>query len=362
MTHAWLITGPPGSGRSTAALALAAGLVCPQQGCGACPNCRAVANDSHPDVELVRSTMLSLGKDEIRGLVSRAASAPVTARWRVFVVEDADRMTEAAANTLLKAIEEPAPATVWILCAPSPEDLLPTIRSRTRHIGLRVPAPAAVAALLEVEGVDASMAAFAAHASQGHVGRARALAGDEAVRNRRAKVLRIPGSLSSITDAYQTAAELKRMADEDAKAHAHDIEERESAELLRVYGDGATGVSAARVRSLARRAMADLAKRQQQRSSRSVRDELDRHFVDLLGYYRDILLRQLGVSADIINVDLQPAIDRAAQSGEVADTMLRIDALTAARSQLAGNVPAALVCEALMVQLLHPVPPAQRHR
>jgi DNA polymerase III subunit delta' len=301
------------------------------------------------------TTLLSLGKDEIRGLVSRAAGAPVIADWRVFVVEDADRMTEAAANTLLKAVEEPAARTVWVLCAPSPEDLLPTIRSRTRRVGLRVPAAADVAELLVSEGVDPAMASFAAHASQGHVGRARALARDESVRNRRAMVLKIPRTLSSISDAYQTAAELKRLAEQDAKERSKDFADRENRELLQIYGDGATGVSAAKVRSLAKRALSDLAKRQQLRASRSVRDELDRHFVDLIGYYRDVLMVQLGVATEMINVDLRPAIEQAAQTSEVAHTMLRIDALTAARAQLSGNVAAGLVCEAVMVQILHPV-------
>ncbi len=358
MTHAWLITGAPGSGRSTAAVAMAAALVCTDQGCGSCPNCLAAVGGSHPDIDLVRSTTLSMGKDETRSLVSRAAGAPVAAKWRVFIVEDADRMTEAAANTLLKAIEEPAAATVWILCAPSGEDLLPTIRSRTRHVGLRVPAAQDVAALLEAEGVDAPMASFAAHASQGHVGRARALARDEGVRGRRAMVLKIPRRLTAITDAYETAAELKRVAEQDAKQHSKALDDSENAELLQIYGSGATGVTAAKVRSLASRAMADLAKRQQQRSSRSVRDELDRHFVDLLGYYRDVLLRQLGVQAELINIDLRAAIEQDAQRDDISATMLRIDAITAARTQLAGNVPPALLCEALMVQLLHPVRPA----
>lgn len=358
MTHAWLITGPPGSGRSTAAVALAAGLVCPDEGCSACPACLSTLTDSHPDVDVVRSTTLSLGKERTRELVGSAAGAPVSAPWRIIIIEDADRMTEAAANTLLKAIEEPAERTVWILCAPSPEDLLPTIRSRTRHVGLRVPAAADVARLLEAEGVDAPMAAFAAHASQGHVGRARALALQEDVRNRRARVLRIPRSLTSITDAYETAAELKRMAEADAKVYSQQLDEQENADLLEVYGSGASGVSAAKVRTLAKRAMADLAKKQQQRSSRSVRDELDRHFVDLLGYYRDVLLCQLGVDGELINIDLRAAVEQSAQRHPVSDTMLRIEAITAARVQLGGNVPPALLCESLMVQLLHPVRPA----
>lgn len=355
MTHAWLVTGPPGSGRSTAAVSFAAALVCPEEGCGQCVACRSVLSGSHPDVTVVRSTTLSHGKEQTKSLVMDAAGNPVTAPWRIMIIEDADRLTEAAANTLLKAIEEPVATTVWVLCAPSTEDLLPTIRSRTRHVALRVPPPQAVADLLVREGVDPAMASFAAHASQGHIGRARALATDGHTRSRRAEILKVPRLMRGISDAYGMAHDLRRVAEEDAKARTKDRDERENAELLAAYGQGAEGVSAAKVKSLAGRSLSELAKAQSQRASRSVRDELDRYFVDFLGFYRDVLALQLGTRQDLINVDMRPAIEQAAQSGDSGETMKRIDAIVAARSQLAGNVPPALVCESLMVQLLHPV-------
>ncbi len=355
MTHAWLITGPPGSGRSVAAIALAAALVCPTEGCSSCTACRSVLSQGHPDVTVIRSTTLSHGKEQTKALVVEAAGSPVTAPWRIMIIEDADRMTEAAANTLLKAIEEPAATTVWILCAPSAEDLLATIRSRTRHVSLRVPPPHAVAGLLEREGVDAAMASFAAHASQGHIGRARALATDEDTRARRAMVLKVPRLMSGISDAYGMAHDLRKVAESDAKERTKERDDEESAELLAAYGQGAEGISAGKVKALAGRAMSDLTKTQTQRASRSVRDELDRYFVDFLGFYRDVLTVQLGTGAELINVDLRPAIEQSAQRDDSTLTMRRIDAITAARAQLAGNVPPALVCESLMVQLLHPV-------
>ncbi len=357
MTHAWLITGPPGSGRTTAALAFAASLLCDRQGCGSCNQCMAVLGGDHPDVEMVRSTTLSLGKDTTKQLVAQAAGAPVAGKWRIFVLEDSDRMTEAAANTLLKSIEEPTGQTVWILSAPSPEDLLPTIRSRTRHVALRVPAADAVAQLLISEGIDPGMAAFAAHAAQGHIGRARALAQYEEVRNRRAEVLRLPRELSAITDAYESAADLKRNAEAVAKQRSQELDDKENAELLEVYGAGADGVNATKVRSLAKRALSDLSKKQAQRSSRSVRDELDRNFLDLLGFYRDVLMVQSEVPSEPVNLDLVASVEQVAQLGDLNETMMRIEALTLARAQLASNVPPQLVCEALMVQLLHPVRP-----
>ncbi|MDZ7578567.1 MAG: DNA polymerase III subunit delta' [Candidatus Nanopelagicales bacterium] len=355
MTHAWLITGPPGSGRSIAAVSFAAALVCESQGCGDCPACRAVLNGSHADVDLVRSTTLSHGKDRARQLVARASGAPSMSAWRCFVILDADRMTPAAASTLLKAIEEPTPRAVWVLCAPSPEDLLPTIRSRTRHVALKIPSAADIAEALVSEGVDPATAAFAASASQGHIGRARALAVDEHTRERRMTVLRIPNQLGGLDSAYAAAHELRRIADDDARARNKELDEREAGDLLDSYGQGATGVSAVRVKALARSAMTELNKNQQQRSSRSTRDELDRHFVDLTGLYRDVLVMQLGAGSDLINADLLPLIEKLSSSGDAALTILRIDAISRARSQLAGNVPPALVCEALMVNLLHPV-------
>ncbi len=188
MTHAWVFTGPPGSGRSTAALAFAAALQCTtpgtEPGCGQCHACRTVQDGTHPDVEVVRPPGLHHLTDDIRHLVRGAVLSPASGRWQVVVVEDADRLEGPdlawrPANALLKAIEEPAPRTVWILCAPSLEDVLPTIRSRCRPIGLVTPAPEAVAeVLVRRDGIDPATAAFAARAAQSHVGRARRLALD----------------------------------------------------------------------------------------------------------------------------------------------------------------------------------------
>lgn len=289
-------------------------------------------------------------------LVGKAAEAPALGRWRVLVVEDADRMTEAAANALLKAIEEPTERTVWILCAPSSEDLLATIRSRTRHVSLRIPAADAIAQSLVSEGVDPAMAGFVAAASQGHIGRARALATDNAVRSRRNEVLRIPLRLSSLEDAYAHAQDLKQMADEDAKSRSKSLDEAEQDELLAAYGQGATGVSAGKIKGFARSALSALSKTQTQRASRSTRDELDRFFIDLMGLYRDVLVLQTESAVGLINADLLPEIEKLSAKNDSSLTMRRIDAITAARKQLEGNVPPTLVCEALMVQLLHPVP------
>src|SRR5690349_13888635 len=155
MTHAWLFTGPPGSGRSNAALAFAAALQCEQGGCGTCHSCHSVEIGAHPDVNVTRTEKLSIGVDEVRELVRFSALSPAGQRWQIMVVEDADRLTEPAVNALLKAIEEPSERTVWLLCAPTVEDVLPTIRSRSRLVVLATPSAEDVAAfLVRADGID----------------------------------------------------------------------------------------------------------------------------------------------------------------------------------------------------------------
>ena len=188
MTHAWLFTGPPGSGRSVAARAFAAALECraPEPGCGHCADCHTTLQGTHADIEVVRPAGLSYSVRETRELVLRAATSPSGGRWRIVLFEDADRATEQAANALLKAIEEPAARTVWLLCAPSPDDLPVTIRSRCRLVTLRTPPADAVAdVLIRRDGIDPDLAATAARAAQGHIGRARRLATDPEARRRR---------------------------------------------------------------------------------------------------------------------------------------------------------------------------------
>ena len=180
MTHAWLFTGPPGSGRSNAALAFAAALQCEQGGCGHCLACTTALAGSHADVSVTRTDRAVIQVGGMRELVLRSALAPVGHRWQVMVVEDADRLNDSSGNALLKAIEEPTARTVWLLCAPTVEDVLPTIRSRCRNVVLATPSTADVADfLVRRNGVPDGIAAFAARASQGHIGRARALALDE---------------------------------------------------------------------------------------------------------------------------------------------------------------------------------------
>ena len=356
MTHAWLITGPPGSGRSTAALAFAAALQCARGGCGECASCRAALAGVHPDVEVVRSETLSYGTEDARELVARSAVVPAEVPWHVVVVEDADRFTDEAVNVLLKALEEPPRHLVWVLCAPSPEDVLPTVRSRTRGVQLRTPSTAEVAAALqESEGVDPAMAAFAARASQGHIGRARALATDEGVRLRRQEVLRMPDSLRDLSACFSAAAELLAAATEDATAITDALEAREDADLRRAFGEGAEGVTKARIDKLSSRAARDLQRSQKSRRTRALRDQVDRALLDLLSYYRDILVLQTGATVSLVNDEMRSQLAREAASTTPAETARRLAAIERTRIAVAANGALPLVLEGLMVELKDPM-------
>lgn len=349
MTHAWLFTGPPGSGRSTAALAFAAALQCPDAGCGVCAACRTTLAGSHVDVRVIRTAQLSIGVDEARALVAGAARLPAGGRWQVLLVEDADRLTDQAANALLKALEEPTPRTVWLLCAPSVEDVIPTIRSRCRHVGLRTPPAAAVAEVLQRrDGVDPAMAHFAARASQGHIGRARRLATDEAARLRRNEALRLPTVLAGMAECFTAAANLVERAAAEAAAATEALDERETAELARALGAGTQG------RGMAAGASAqlkELEKQQKVRAKRLQRDALDRSLVDLASFYRDVLAVQVGAPVELVNEEARPSVVEAAGASRPEDTLRRVDAVLAARAAIDANVAPLLAVETMTVAL-----------
>ena len=351
MTHAWLLVGPPGAGRSTAAWYLAAGLECPKGGCGTCDNCRDVLRDAHDDVVRFVPQQLQITRDEAAGLIHQAARMPVRGKWTVIIVEDADRLNDVSGNMLLKSIEEPTPHTVWLLCAPSVEDVLPTIRSRCRVQVLRTPDWKDVAALLEQDGIERSMAAYAARASQGHVGRARALATDEDARRHRHEILRIPLQLHDLPACFAVAADVTSAATEDANRTTSELDERERNDLMVAYGEGATGVTKAKIERLARGAIKELEARQKSRRTRAVRDRLDRSLVDLLSFYRDVLMLQLDGEVDLINEELRPQLLQVAGSSTPHRTRARMDAIERARRLFDSNAQPQLVLEAMAVEL-----------
>lgn len=349
MTHAWIFTGPPGSGRSSAAKAFAQALVCPHDGCGSCNACRSVLNGAHPDVEVIRTQGLSIKIDEIRELLARVAWAPSMGGWRVVVMEDADRLTESAANALLKAIEEPGNRTVWLLCAPTLHDVLPTIRSRCRHLQLTTPSTVAVSQVLQKrDGISPQMAQFAARVSQGHIGRARYLAKNEAVRNTRALVMKLPLTLKGISSAFAGAQTLVDSATEQAIESAEARNQIEIDDLSLAYGKGATGRGMATGGS---KAIKELEKEQKTRSTRMVRDGLDAALLDIATFYRDVMMVQAGSTDALINQELELEIKNYAAHTKAHTTITKINAIMTARTNLSHNAAPLLTMEALMCVL-----------
>ncbi|MHA6762173.1 DNA polymerase III subunit delta' [Streptacidiphilus sp. PAMC 29251] len=358
MTHAWLFTGPPGSGMATAARAFAASLQCTSPdlelggipGCGFCEGCHTALIGSHADVASVRTDVLSIGVKETRELVRSASMSPAGGRWQVIIVEDSDRLTEGAANVLLKAIEEPAQRTVWLLCAPSVEDALPTIRSRCRLLVLRTPPVRAVAdVLVRRDGIEPEMAIFAARAAQGHIERARRLALDPAARERRAEVLKLPLRVADLGACLAGAQALVDAATADAKQVAEEVDTRETEELRAALG-AAAGIGGRMPRGTAG-AMKDLEDRQKRRATRTQRDTLDRALIDLSSFYRDVLAVQFRAAGELSNEEMRAAVERVAGESGPEGTLRRIEAVLDCRRALERNVAPLLAVEAMTVAL-----------
>lgn len=355
MTHSWLITGPPGSGRSVAAVCFAAALQCTSDGvpgCGHCRACTTTTAGTHADVRRITPEGLSIGVDEMRAIVATASRRPSTGRWQVVVIEDADRLTEGAANALLKVVEEPPPSTVFLLCAPSvdPEDIAITLRSRCRHVALVTPAVEAIAEVLrEIDGLSENDAHWAASVSGGHVGRARRLATDPEARDRRARALGLARDAATPSRAYAAVEELVVSAEGEARALNVGRNEAETEELSTALGAGGTGKGTAGALRGSAGALKDLEKRQKSRQTRASRDALDRALIDLATYFRDALMVAGGAQAVTAN---HP--DMAEQVAALAayaspDRLLRcIEAVLACREALATNVKPKFAVDAMV--------------
>jgi DNA polymerase-3 subunit delta' len=354
MTHAWLFTGPPGSGRSNAAIAFAAALQCERgTGCGECHACRTALAGSHPDVSVTRSETSVHYIDHMRDLVRRAGLHPVEHKWQVMVIEDADRLTRGedtrTANSLLKAIEEPTPKTVWLLCAPTDEDVLATLRSRCRHVSLATPTTAQVTRyLVERDGVGESVAAFAARASQGHIGRARALASDEKTRNRRREVVAMPAGLTSLGACMNAAANLVDIARDETAALTERSNARDLVDLEAVFGDDRKSKASRSYRASLR----ELQHTQKQREKRRVMDVIDRGLMDIMSVYRDAILLQTGGDGELVNEEARDKVLTVARRSTPESNVRRIDAIfTARRQMMEFNTTPLLALEAMMVAL-----------
>ncbi|WP_155341424.1 DNA polymerase III subunit delta' [Acrocarpospora corrugata] len=356
MTHAWLFTGPPGSGRSAAAKAFAAALLCPDQGCGHCDSCHQVEVGSHPDLESVRPQGLSYSVKQTRELILRAAGRATQGGWRIVLFEDADRATEQAANALLKAIEEPPPRTVWLLCSPAADDMIITIRSRCRVVTLRTPSTQAVTHVLTTrDNVPQQIAESAARAAQGRISRARRLALDESVRRRREAVLSLPRTLTGVGECINAAERLVKTADEDAAAATSELNETETSELRALYGEGSSGkgLNKGLIRGGAG-ALKELENAQKSRATRIKRESLDSALLDLMAFYRDVLAVQFGAQVELANEDRRPDLEVLARTGTAEDTLRRVDAILLCRERLAANVNPQIAVEAMTLSLRNP--------
>ena len=357
MTHAFLLTGPPGSGRSNAAIAFAAALQCengpgPAAGCGGCNACITTLAGSNPDVTRVSTESVQFRVKDARDMVRKSAMSPVSHRWQVIVVEDADRFNDSSGNAVLKAVEEPAPRTIWVLCAPTVEDVLPTIRSRCRLVSLSTPtAPEVADFLVRRQGVSESLASYAARASQGHIGRAKALATDEATRNRRREVVSLPARLTTIGACMQAATNLAEVAKEEAEAITTDLDQREKADLDRAFGYEDKG---RRPREYAS-ALREMTDDQKRRAKRRLLDVVDRSLMDLVSVYRDAIALASRAPGQLVNEEIRPDVEEVVRTSSPELNLRRIDAVFEAREQmLEFNVQPALALEAMMVALMVP--------
>jgi DNA polymerase-3 subunit delta' len=358
MTHAWLITGPPGSGRSIAALCFAAALQCTCDGvpgCGQCRACTTTMAGTHADVRRTIPEGLSIGVDEMRGIVQIASRRPGTGRWQIVLIEDADRLTEGAANALLKVVEEPPPSTVFLLCAPSvdPEDIAITLRSRCRHVALVTPPVEAIArVLIESDGLAEADARWAASVSGGHVGRARRLATDEEARQRRQRALALARDAATPSRAYAAAEELVATAEAEARALTEDRNEAETEMLRTALGAGGTGKGTAGTLRGATGAIKDLEKRQKSRQTRASRDALDRALIDLATYFRDALLVAAGAGdVEPNHPDMAEKVSSMAAHASPEKLLRCIEAVLVCREALAVNVKPKFAVDAMVASV-----------
>ncbi len=363
-SHAWLITGPPGSGRSNLAYRFAAALIAREESDRERVFAQ-VRGRTHPDFAALTTQAAVIRIDSAREIVTTAHYAPSEGRYRVIVIEDADRMTEHTSNVLLKAIEEPPERTIWVLCAPSEADLLPTIRSRTRSVRLVTPSVADVTRLLiERDGVEPALAERAARLAQSHIGMARRLASDPESMSRRERS--ITGALTAHTlgDAMAVAASLVTIAQADADALTEQLDASEREDAMRNLGIAPGAAIPPKLRSQ----MKALEEDQERRRKRSLRDGIDRILTDLLSLYRDVLLSTLGAvgeSSDggddagsaaglpqLVNAESAAAIRDLAERWSPEQALAVVSATEEARERLSRAITPGLVLEALFARIV----------
>lgn len=347
LAHGWLLTGPPGSGRSTLARAFAAALIA--DGAHDEATMKQVLAGTHPDLTLLKTEGVIISIKDARAIVERSYYAPSAGRYRVVIIEDADRMAERTSNVLLKALEEPPEQTIWVLCAPSDADLLPTIRSRVRMLRLRELETSDVASLLVARtGADPMLAEQSARHAQRHIGMAQRLVTDEPSRVRRDETMRDVLALKGVGGVVDVAGRIVSTANDDAKALTIERDEAEKAAFLRTVGVA----EGARIPPPVRSQLRALTDEQDKRSKRSVRDGLDRVLTDLQSLFRDILLMQLGRENALINLEYLDEMRVKAEKWTPERTLTILDHLAETRDALERNVQPALAFESLLITVV----------
>lgn len=344
--HAWLFTGPPGSGRSQLALAFAAALLCAEGGCGNCNSCQMIQSKNHPDVQVLNTDRVLISIDEVTEFIEKSIQMPAIGKYRIMVIEDADRMSERTSNLLLKSLEEPPKGTIWMICAPSEADLLPTIRSRVRRVQLKVPTVEAVAQLLvEKYGIGVELAQQSAAQAQSHVGMARRLASNAGARDRRSQALKAVLSITDIPSAMAVSEVLAKLAESDGAQLTAEQDEAERKELFLSLGVS----EESKLNPSSRAQLRRLEESQKRRATRSKRDGLDRILIDLMGLYRDVLTVQLGAGEPLINVDLVQEITKLANESTQAQSIHNIEEIEKVRYRMERNVRDTYLLDSLAV-------------
>jgi DNA polymerase-3 subunit delta' len=354
IAHAWLLLGSAGSGKRAAATAMAAALNCtdmPGVGCGRCSSCLRTLRNRYPDVHFVVPEGPLIPVDTIReSVIPEAARSPFEGRYKIFVIDEAERMNDAAQNALLKTLEEPEPDTVFILVSDQEEELLETIRSRCRVVRLEPVSEQRIIELLAGEGVSDETALLTARLSEGDAERARTLAFDAAATERRDFWTHIPRRLSSPVDALDAAAEIVAEAGEAVAARAA-AQKTEVIELAEATGEG-------RGTAAARNALATRHRRELRRLEEEV---LGDALQSLASFYRDVLAVRRGASDAAANLDLMRELEQWADS-DVADEALLacVERCVVARGTLSKNANQLLAMEATLLELSRRAPAPAR--
>ena len=355
ITQSWLICGPPGSGRSNMARAFAAALESPDHGMSAEPTrvTQQVLAGTHPDVTVLTTNKVTIGIDQVREIITTSEQMPATAPWRIIIIEDVDRMLERTTNVLLKEIEEPAEHCIWLLCAPSAQDVLPTIRSRTRIVNLAVPSTQAVAGFLtSTTNVEPKVAQRAARLAEGHIGIAKLYATDERVMSDRDELVVGVLNLARASDAVLLAGNLIDNAKAQAEADANRITAGQEAEFRRINGLAPSD----RIPPKLRGAFNQIAKKDDVKRlvTRRTRDVLDRALNSIASIYRDVAVLQNNAedSVGLINLENRSSITELSVRLNRAGAVTRLDEVAHARKRLAGSGNPLLVFESLFCALI----------